>query len=148
MNKYQEALDNIADELIECGRTKDLNGETILKEQTELNLLQELANKADEQSVVPNSDEFLHFKLHSDSTLKSQTKDYLVDYIHMLYHNWEFCDKALYNMMTVAKIIDEALDKACRQLEKESTYRVNTDYYDETSFMDRECWREWCLKDE
>lgn len=46
MNKYQEALDNIADELIECGRTKDLNGETILKEQTELNLLQELVNRA------------------------------------------------------------------------------------------------------
>ncbi len=46
MNKYQEALDKIADELIECGRTKDLNGETILKEQTELNLLQELVDKA------------------------------------------------------------------------------------------------------
>ena len=46
MNKYQEALDNIADELIECGRKKDLNGETILKEQTELNLLQELVDKS------------------------------------------------------------------------------------------------------
>lgn len=46
MNKYQEALDNIADKLIDCGRTKDLNGETILKEQSELNLLQELVDKA------------------------------------------------------------------------------------------------------
>ncbi len=44
MNKYQEALDNIADKLIDCGRTKDLNGETILKEQSELNLLQELVD--------------------------------------------------------------------------------------------------------
>lgn len=44
MNKYQEALGNIADELIECGRTKDLNGETVLKEQSELNLLQELVD--------------------------------------------------------------------------------------------------------
>lgn len=44
MNKYQEALDNIADKLIDCRRTKDLNGETILKEQSELNLLQELVD--------------------------------------------------------------------------------------------------------
>ena len=44
MNKYQEALDSIVNELIECGRTKDLKGETILNEQIELNLLRELVD--------------------------------------------------------------------------------------------------------
>lgn len=44
MNKYQEALDSIVNELIECGRTKDLKGETIVNEQIELNLLRELVD--------------------------------------------------------------------------------------------------------
>ena len=46
MNKYQEALENITEVLVECGRTKDLPGETIFEEQIELNLLQELVDKA------------------------------------------------------------------------------------------------------
>lgn len=147
MNKYQEALDNIADELIECGRTKDLNGETILKEQTELNLLQELVDKADEQDAISNTGGLypIYFKLHSDSTLKSQTKDYLIDYIHVLYHNWGVCEESFYNVMTHANTLDEALDKACEQLEKVGGL---SDYYDETSFMYKEKWKEWCLKDE
>ena len=44
MNKYQEALDSIVNELIECGRAQDLKGETILNEQIELNLLRELVD--------------------------------------------------------------------------------------------------------
>jgi len=34
-----------------------------------------------------NTADFKHFKLHNDSTLKSMTKDELIGYIHMLYHN-------------------------------------------------------------
>ena len=39
-----------------------------------------------------NSWNFKHFKLHSDSTLKSFKKDELIDYIHMIYHNWKVTD--------------------------------------------------------
>ena len=52
MNKYQEALDTITETLINCGRTKDLPDETILKEQNELNLLKELVNKATPKKVI------------------------------------------------------------------------------------------------
>ena len=51
MNKYQEALEEIENVLIDCGRTKDLSGETILKEQNELNLLQELVDKTTPKKV-------------------------------------------------------------------------------------------------
>ncbi len=46
---------------------------------------------------------FKHFKLHSDSTLKSLTKDDLIEYIHMLYHNWKATDEFYYNLMENAK---------------------------------------------
>lgn len=39
-----------------------------------------------------NSANFNHFKLHADSTLKSLTKNELIDYIHMLHHNWQITD--------------------------------------------------------
>ena len=35
-----------------------------------------------------NTEEYKHFKLHSDSSLKNLTKVELIDYIKMLYHNW------------------------------------------------------------
>lgn len=49
-----------------------------------------------------NTDEFKHFKLHSDSTLESLTKRDLIDYIHMLYHNWQATDESYLNVMEYA----------------------------------------------
>ena len=45
-----------------------------------------------EQPKVENTEDFKHFKLFSDSTLKSMTKDELIEYIHIIYHNWKACD--------------------------------------------------------
>ena len=42
-----------------------------------------------------NSAEFKAFHLHSDSTLKRMTKDELIDYIHVLHHNWKVTDEWL-----------------------------------------------------
>lgn len=39
-----------------------------------------------------NSLEFKHFKLYADSTLKNMTKDELISYIHVIYHNWKCAD--------------------------------------------------------
>ncbi len=54
-----------------------------------------------------NTDEFKHFKLHSDSALKSLTKDELISYIHMLYHNWGVSDESYYNVMEYAKQLQQ-----------------------------------------
>ena len=52
-----------------------------------------------------NTDDFKHFKLHSDSTLKSLKKDELISYIHMLYHNWGACDESFCNVMEYAETL-------------------------------------------
>lgn len=65
-----------------------------------------------------NTSEFKHFKLHSDSTLKNQTKVELIDYIKMLYHNWGACDEQLKNCIDAntklkgkySKILDDVHD--------------------------------------
>ena len=41
--------------------------------------------------------------LNSDGTLKSMTKEELIDYIHMLYHNWKVTDEAYMNVMELAR---------------------------------------------
>lgn len=46
-----------------------------------------------------NTDEFKHFKQFSDATLKSMKKDDLIDYIHVLLHNWEVTDESYKNVM-------------------------------------------------
>lgn len=50
-----------------------------------------------------NTQEFKHFHLHSDSTLMKFNKAELIDYIHMLYHNWQATDESYNNVMEAAK---------------------------------------------
>lgn len=65
-----------------------------------------------------NTEEYKHFKLHSDSTLKNQTKKELIDYIKMLYHNWGVTDEQLKNCIDAntklkgkySKILDDVHD--------------------------------------
>lgn len=63
-----------------------------------------------------NTSEFKHFKLHSDSTLKNQTKKELIDYIKMLYHNWGACDEQLKRVIDKAKELSDSNDELRRQL--------------------------------
>ena len=55
-----------------------------------------------------NTEEYKHFKLHSDSTLKNQTKKELIDYIKMLYHNWGDCDEQLKRVIDKAKELSDS----------------------------------------
>lgn len=57
-----------------------------------------------------NTDEFEHFKPFSDGTLKSMTKADLIDYIHVLLHNWEATDQSYNNVMEYAKKLQKELD--------------------------------------
>lgn len=55
-----------------------------------------------------NSADFYHFKLHADSTLKTFKKDELIDYIHMLYYNWQATDWAYNNVVKANfQLLDE-----------------------------------------
>ena len=55
---------------------------------------------------------------YSDSTLKSMTKDKLLEYLDIAQHNYECANESLYNIRQYAKKLDKALDKACDLLEK------------------------------
>ena len=55
-----------------------------------------------------NTSEFKHFKLHSDSTLKNLTKNELIDYIKMLYHNWGVTDEQLKRVIDKAKELSDS----------------------------------------
>ncbi len=49
--------------------------------------------KPDETSIEDeHSYDFLGFHLHAKSTLKKMTKDELISYIYMVYHNWSRTD--------------------------------------------------------
>lgn len=114
-----------------------------------------------EGGVAMNTDEFKHFKLHSDSTLKSLKKDELISYIHMLYHNWGACDESYYNVMAYANMLDKALDKACKHIEFIiNDGKVDADAecpgtlynfkpqccnYDFCEGSNSKCWREWFM---
>lgn len=63
-----------------------------------------------------NTEEYKHFKLHSDSTLKNLTKVELIDYIKMLYHNWGVCDEQLKRIIDKAKELSDSNDELRRQL--------------------------------
>lgn len=63
-----------------------------------------------------NTSEFKHFKLHSDSSLKNQTKKELIDYIKMLYHNWGVTDEQLKRIIDKAKELSDSNDELRGQL--------------------------------
>lgn len=59
-----------------------------------------------------NTLEFKNFKLHTNNTLKSMSKEELINYIHMLHHNWSVSDEQLFNV-----------------IEKNNTLQNEVDYY-------------------
>lgn len=63
-----------------------------------------------------NTEEYKHFKLHSDSTLKNLTKVELIDYIKMLYHNWGVADEQLKNCIDKAKELSDSNDELERTI--------------------------------
>ena len=54
--------------------------------------------------------------IYSYSTLKSMTKDDLIDLLRIAQHNYECSQNGIYNITEYAKKLDKALDKACECL--------------------------------
>ena len=50
---------------------------------------------------------------YSDSTLKSMTKDKLLEYLDIAQHNYECTNDCLFNIRQYAEKLNNALDKAC-----------------------------------
>lgn len=155
MNEYQESLNTIK----RCCEDRDGCYCSSIQKLQELIDYCEVPEKhfADQH----NTDEFIHFKLHSDGTLKSRRKDELLSYIHMLYHNWDVCDENLKNIADNITILDDALTRACKRIEYENndgkmdkdmkcpgtvyafTPRCcNGDFCDGSNV---ECWKEWFI---
>ncbi len=63
-----------------------------------------------------NTEEYKHFKLHSDSTLKNLTKVELIDYIKMLYHNWSVADEQLKRIIDKAKELSDSNNELKRTI--------------------------------
>ena len=57
-----------------------------------------------------NTLEFKNFRLHADSTLKNMPKDELINYIHMLHHNWSVSDEHLFNVIKLNNKLQYELD--------------------------------------
>lgn len=67
-------------------------------------------------TLKENTGEYERFKLHSDSTLKNLTKNELIDYIKMLYHNWGVADEQLKNCIDKAKELSDSNDELERTI--------------------------------
>lgn len=157
MNKYQKLYEDIELTCL-CADTYE-DAEEYLKPLRELiNHCETLEKQFADQH---NTDEFQHFKLHSDSTLKSLKKDELISYIHMVHHNWDVCDENLKNIADNITILDDALTRACNRIEYENAEGKMDDASacpksiyaftpgccrkDRCRMSNEECWKEWFL---
>ena len=67
-----------------------------------------LINLIDEHfNPKENTLDFKHFKLYSENTLKNMNKDELIEYIHMLYHNWSVADEIAENIKKYTEKLQE-----------------------------------------
>lgn len=60
-----------------------------------------------EMDRIENDDTFKNFKLRSDSTLLSMTKQQLLDHIHVIYHNWSVENACRVHLYQIAKELSE-----------------------------------------
>lgn len=57
-----------------------------------------------------NTLEFKNFKLYKNNTLKSMSKDELINYIHVLHHNWSVSNEQLFNVIKIYNKLQDELD--------------------------------------
>lgn len=105
MNKYQEALARIVND--DYYFENDPYGEDKASAfDKDVDMIEQLIEEHFEPKE--NTEEYKHFKLHSDSSLKNLTKVELIDYIKMLYHNWGVADEQLKNCIDKAKELSDS----------------------------------------
>lgn len=65
-----------------------------------------------------NTLDFKHFKLHSKSYLNTFKKEELIDYIYMVYHNWQGTDSACNHGMKYAEKLQKINDELQRVVDE------------------------------
>nr|DAM24711.1 MAG TPA: DNA-directed RNA polymerase [Caudoviricetes sp.] len=91
-----------------------------------------LINLIDEHfKLKENTLDFKHFNLYSDSVLKNMNKDKLIEYIHMLYHNWSVADERSKNIKKYTDILHE------KEVPKKPVYKK--DYVGESNYFCSRC---------
>lgn len=105
----KEECEKALEHLIECKQRK-LCDKCKFKLRCTMSNDELVINQLIEEHFEPkeNTSEFKHFKLHSASTLKNQTKEELIDYIKMLYHNWGVTDEQLKRVIDKAKELSDS----------------------------------------
>lgn len=89
---------------------------------------------------------------YSYSTLKSMTKNKLIDLLDIAQHNYECVNEYLTNLRQYAEKLDKALDEACLLLERSVLNKNHyTDehgllYVETERFKTAEEWRECLMK--
>ena len=123
--EYEEAFDLIniftscgCNDVGDCNCCIAYNKRLKQQHGCELDLALNMFKELIEEHFKPkeNTKEYKHFKLHSDSTLKNQTKKELIDYIKMLYHNWGVCDEQLKRVIDKAKELSDSNNKLKRTI--------------------------------
>ena len=93
-------------------------------------------------------------KKFSNSTLKSMTKDKLIECLDIAQHNYEWVNERLFNATQYAEKLDEALDKACELISElggcypiyERNKRITISCQESCTNNPKKCWREYLLK--
>lgn len=60
-------------------------------------------------------------KEYSYGTLKSMTKDELIEHLDIAQHNYEVVNERLFNVTQYAEKLEKALDLACKELEAQDS---------------------------
>lgn len=73
---------------------------------------------------IANTYDFRHFKKYADSTLKNMSKTELIDYINVLYKNWQGTDITLNNAISANYDLLRDIDNAITELEEQRYYKA------------------------
>lgn len=95
-------------------------------------------------------------KKFSNSTLKSMTKDKLIECLDIAQHNYEWVNERLFNATQYNEKLDEALDKACEMISElggcypiyERNKRVTISCQESCTNNPKKCWRDYLMKGE
>lgn len=95
-------------------------------------------------------------KKFSNSTLKSMTKDKLIECLDVAQHNYEWVNERLFNATQYAEKLDEALDKACDTLTNYNSCNIDNIKLTNDGDFDcnfekhdcKKCWRDYLMKGE